>query len=215
MLQSLKGITLGITGTEELTWTSSKIAPRSPVDPIVRGTSQRGPTPRTANDRNISRPRATSNHFETQSTRRTQRRTTTARTEAQQDRDRTASQASQSRRKTQPDESTLAWKHRHQCISDAKHRPKRTAFVAEKTFQQIISRRKTSTEASDTEGRTIVDDAFVSALVRASDRARQSQRPTNVSMGGRESSHERPASRGRRRRCWFQAGQRRRLPCMQ
>ena len=40
-------------------------------------------------------------------------------------------------------------------ISDAKQSSKRTAFVAEKTFQRISSRRKTSTEASDQDGRTI------------------------------------------------------------
>ena len=175
-----------------MTWTSSKIAPRSPVDPIVRGTSQRGPTPRTANDRNISRPRATSNHFETQSTRRTQRRTTTARTEAQQDRDRTASQASQSRRKTQPDESTLAWKHRHQCISDAKHRPKRTAFVAEKTRQRIISRRKTSTEARDADGTKIIDDTIVSASVRATQEQCPRTRPSKTIATTENRQHGQP-----------------------
>ena len=66
-----------------------------------------------------------------------------------------SSTAWQSRRQTLRKESMSAERHRHQFISDAKHEPKRAAFVAEKTFQRISSRRKTSTEASDQDGRTI------------------------------------------------------------
>jgi len=66
-----------------------------------------------------------------------------------------SSTAWQSRRKTAAKESMSSERHRHQFISDAQHPPKRKAFVGEETFQQIISRRQTSTDASDQGGRKI------------------------------------------------------------
>jgi hypothetical protein len=106
------------------------------------------------------------------------------------------STAWQSRRQTQAKESTLSERHRHQFISDAKHEPKRAAFVAERTFQRIFSRRKTSTEASDQDGRTIAQqndsrrktqaeghDVIASTIKQRKHPSRTSVRAPIVSLG--------------------------------